>query len=77
MSFNDKQQGSGFDYKLTKHFVDYIGVKLRINVYLNINQLFNNLENPNSDLLLKGLFIMRIALIKHRLAMSTIPFPRN
>ncbi|MGP1947684.1 MAG: membrane-bound lytic murein transglycosylase MltF [Arsenophonus sp. NC-PG7-MAG3] len=55
MSFNDKQEATGFDYELIKHFADYLGVKLRINVYLNINQLFNNLENGNSDFITAGL----------------------
>ncbi len=55
ISFNDKQEATGFDYELTKRFADCLGVKLRINVYLNINQLFNNLENGNSDFITAGL----------------------
>lgn len=55
MSFNDKQEASGFDYELTKRFADYLGVKLRINVRSNINQLFNDLENGNSDFITAGL----------------------
>ncbi|HGJ5858441.1 MAG TPA: membrane-bound lytic murein transglycosylase MltF [Arsenophonus nasoniae] len=55
MSFNDNQEASGFDYELTKRFADYLGVKLRINVRSNINQLFNDLENGNSDFITAGL----------------------
>lgn len=55
MFFNDKQEASGFDYELSKRFADYLGVKLRINIRSNINQLLNDIENGNSDFITVGL----------------------
>ncbi|MGP1928339.1 MAG: transporter substrate-binding domain-containing protein [Arsenophonus sp. NC-WZS1-MAG3] len=78
ISFNDKQEASGFDYELTKHFADYLGVKIRINVYLNINQLFNNLENGNSDFITAGLLYNEKRLDKAQaVVLPTIQFPSS
>lgn len=77
MSFNDKQEASGFDYELTKRFADYLGVKLRINVrQISINFLMT-LKTVIVTLLLQDFFIMRSASIKHSLALPTIPFPSS
>lgn len=54
--FNDKQEASGFDYELIKRFADYLGINLSINVRSNINKLFNDLENGDSDFIIAGLF---------------------
>lgn len=45
----------GLDYELAQHFADYLGVKLRITVRQNINQLFDDLDNDDADMLAAGL----------------------
>ncbi|MGP1924904.1 MAG: membrane-bound lytic murein transglycosylase MltF [Arsenophonus sp. NEOnobi-MAG3] len=55
ISFYDKQEATGFNYELIKRFADYLSINLCINVRSNINQLFNNLENGNSDFITAGL----------------------
>ncbi len=46
---------TGLDYELAEQFASYLGVKLRITVRQNINQLFDDLDNDNADMLAAGL----------------------
>ncbi len=46
---------SGFDYELAKYFADYLGVKLKVSIRNNVNEMFDDLENDNTDLLVAGL----------------------
>ena len=46
---------TGLDYELAELFANYLGVKLRITVRQNINQLFDDLDNDNADMLAAGL----------------------
>ena len=45
----------GLDYELAQQFADYLGVKLKITVRQNINQLFDDLDNDDADMLAAGL----------------------
>ena len=45
----------GLDYELAQQFADYLGVKLKITVRQNINQLFDDLDNNDADILAAGL----------------------
>ncbi len=45
----------GLDYELAQQFADYLGVKLKITVRQNINQLFDDLDTNNADILAAGL----------------------
>ncbi|WP_336819114.1 membrane-bound lytic murein transglycosylase MltF [Cedecea sp. MMO-103] len=48
-------KATGLDYELAKQFADYLGVKLLVVVRPNINELFDDLDNDNTDLLAAGL----------------------
>lgn len=45
----------GLDYELAQQFADYLGVKLKITVRQNINELFDDLDNDDADMLAAGL----------------------
>lgn len=50
----NNQQG-GFDYDLAQRFVDYLGVKLKVRVRNNLDELFDDLDNDKADLLAASL----------------------
>ncbi len=50
-----QQQQPGLDYELAQQFADYLGVKLKITVRQNINELFDDLDNDDADMLAAGL----------------------
>ncbi len=45
----------GLDYELAQLFADYLGVKLKVTVRQNINQLFDDLDHDRADILAAGL----------------------
>ncbi|KZR33709.1 membrane-bound lytic murein transglycosylase MltF [Enterobacter genomosp. S] len=45
----------GLDYELAQLFADYMGVKLKVTVRQNINQLFDDLDHNRADILAAGL----------------------
>ncbi|WP_236328938.1 membrane-bound lytic murein transglycosylase MltF [Enterobacter quasihormaechei] len=45
----------GLDYELAQLFADYLGVKLKVTVRQNINQLFDDLDHNRADILAAGL----------------------
>ncbi|HGV4850416.1 TPA: membrane-bound lytic murein transglycosylase MltF [Enterobacter hormaechei] len=45
----------GLDYELAQLFADYLGVKLKVTVRQNINQLFDDLDHGRADILAAGL----------------------
>ncbi|TCB88334.1 membrane-bound lytic murein transglycosylase MltF [Enterobacter quasihormaechei] len=45
----------GLDYELARLFADYLGVKLKVTVRQNINQLFDDLDHNRADILAAGL----------------------
>lgn len=53
--FTGKNGPSGFDYELARSFADYLRVKLTVNVHNNIDDMFNDLDNGDTDLLAAGL----------------------
>ncbi|KYP97319.1 murein transglycosylase, partial [Sodalis-like endosymbiont of Proechinophthirus fluctus] len=53
--YSVNNQPAGFDYDLAQRFADYLGVKLKVRVRSNLNQLFDDLDNDNADLLAANL----------------------
>ncbi|WP_045971768.1 membrane-bound lytic murein transglycosylase MltF [Xenorhabdus doucetiae] len=66
ISFNSKNEPTGFDYELAKRFADYLGVKLVIKFRPNLNQLFDDLENDKADFLAAGLIYNKDRLAQTR-----------
>ncbi|WP_020371040.1 transporter substrate-binding domain-containing protein, partial [Yersinia pestis] len=62
----EKDTPSGFDYELAKRFADYLGVKLVIIPHHNIDDLFDALDNDDTDLLAAGLIYNRERLNRAR-----------
>lgn len=53
--YHVNSQPAGFDYDLAQLFAEYLGVKLKVHVRSNFNQLFDDLDNHKTDLLAASL----------------------
>lgn len=53
--YNTDQGPRGLDYELAKNFADYLGVELVVAQHQNIDDLFDDLEDDNTDLIASGL----------------------
>lgn len=47
----------GFEYELAEGFADYLGVKLEVFPYYNLNELFPQLQNSHIDVIAAGIVV--------------------
>ncbi|WP_370459621.1 membrane-bound lytic murein transglycosylase MltF [Paraglaciecola sp. L3A3] len=55
--YNGASGPVGFEYELANGFADYLGVKLEVFPYYNLNELFPQLKNQHLDLIAAGISV--------------------
>ncbi|MDU0354511.1 membrane-bound lytic murein transglycosylase MltF [Paraglaciecola aquimarina] len=55
--YNGAAGPMGFEYELASGFADYLGVKLEVFPYYNLNELFPQLKNNHLDLIAAGISV--------------------
>ncbi|EIU7557221.1 MULTISPECIES: membrane-bound lytic murein transglycosylase MltF [Providencia] len=61
---DEQKQLRGFDYELAQGFASYLGVKLKITIRPNFEQIFDDLENGDADIAVAGLLYNKERLAK-------------
>ncbi|MEY0976422.1 membrane-bound lytic murein transglycosylase MltF [Providencia rettgeri] len=61
---DEQKQLRGFDYELAQGFASYLGVKLKITIRPTFEQIFDDLENGDTDIAVAGLLYNKDRLAK-------------